>query len=63
MWNFEQISKPKIYKDEYRSKLDEYGTDQTRAEILLDEAKRGFQWNKAIFDDLDKASKGEMLSA
>ena len=63
MWNFEQISKPKIYKDEYRSKLDEYGTDQTRAEALLDEAKRGFQWNKAIFDDLDKASKGEMLSA
>lgn len=63
MWNFEQVSKPKVYKDKYRAKLDEYGADPVRAEALLDEAKRGFQWNKAIFDDLDKVSKAEMLSA
>lgn len=63
MWNFEQVSKPKLYKDAYRAKLDEYGADPERAEALLDEAKRGFQWNKAMFDDLDKASKVEMLSA
>lgn len=56
MWNFDQIEKPKVYKDSYRAKLDEFGADPVLSEALLDEAKRGFQWNKALFADLLKAS-------
>ena len=63
MWDFGQIQKPKLYKDAYRAKLDRLGTDPQAAETLLDEAKRGFQWNKAIFEDLLRSSNGELVSA
>lgn len=63
MWKFEAIDKPKIYKDSYRDKLDVFGANTSHAEAVLDEAKRGFQWNKAIFEDLLKASASELSAA
>lgn len=63
MWDFGQIQKPKVYKDQYRAKLDAYGANSESAEALLDEAKRGFQWNKAIFEDLLRSSNGDLVSA
>lgn len=63
MWNFEQIEKPKLYKDAYRQKLDAYGASGANAEPLLDEAKLGFGWNKAIFEDLLTSSNGELAAA
>jgi len=63
MWDFDQIDKPKLYKDAYRAKLDVYGSDPVVAEALLDEAKRGFRWNKAIFEDLLRCSNGELVAA
>lgn len=63
MWDFGQIDKPKLYKDAYRAKLDALGTDPQAAEALLEEAKRGFQWNKAIFEDLLRSSNGELVTA
>lgn len=63
MWDFGDIEKPKVYKDNYRLKLDSLGTNPQAAEALLDEAKRGFQWNKGIFEDLLRTSNGELVSA
>lgn len=62
MWDFGQIHKPKLYKDAYRTKLDALGADPQVAEALLDEAKRGFQWNKAIFEDLLRSSDADLIS-
>lgn len=63
MWKFEAIEKPKRYKDAYREKLDAFGADTSQAEAVLDEAKRGFQWNKAIFEDLLHATSGKLPAA
>ncbi|MFJ2619975.1 heme oxygenase (biliverdin-producing) [Glutamicibacter sp. NPDC087344] len=63
MWNFEDIEKPKLYKDGYRLQLDAFGQDETRAEALLDEAKRGFQWNKSMFGELLQASEEHLAAA
>lgn len=56
MWHFEGIEKPKVYKDHYRELLDGYGTEEQQAAVI-DEAIGGFQLNRNMFLDLDKASK------
>lgn len=60
MWNFEQIEKPKLYKDRYRLQLDIFGEDETRAVAVLDEAQRGFQWNKQLFQELLQVSEAHL---
>lgn len=62
MWDFGEIEKPKLYKDAYRAKLDALGADPRIGAAILDEAKRGFHWNKAIFEDLLRSSNGELIS-
>ncbi|WP_431712105.1 biliverdin-producing heme oxygenase [Glutamicibacter uratoxydans] len=62
MWDFGEIEKPKLYKDAYRAKLDALGADPQIGAAILDEAKRGFQWNKAIFEDLLRSSNEELIS-
>ncbi|MFJ2146296.1 heme oxygenase (biliverdin-producing) [Glutamicibacter sp. NPDC087831] len=63
MWKFDAIEKPKLYKDAYREKLDTFGANPSHAEAVLDEAKRGFQWNKAIFEDLLRATSRKVPAA
>lgn len=63
MWKFDQIDKPKLYKDSYREKLDVFGAKTSHAEAVLDEAKRGFQWNKAIFEDLLRTTTEKLPAA
>ena len=52
MWQFDGIAKPKLYKDEYRAKLDMFATDDRRADDLVDEAGLGFGLNKALSREL-----------
>lgn len=52
MWRFDGIEKPKVYKDEYRAKLDAFAVDDQRADDLVDEAGIGFNLNKALFGEL-----------
>ncbi|MHC6175287.1 biliverdin-producing heme oxygenase [Glutamicibacter sp. X7] len=63
MWRFDSIAKPKVYKDAYRRKLDAFGAQPQCAAALLDEARRGFTWNKAIFEDLLFDSKARDAGA
>lgn len=63
MWRFDSIAKPKVYKDAYRRKLDAFGELPQRAAALLDEARRGFTWNKTIFEDLLFDSKARDAGA
>jgi heme oxygenase len=51
-YEFETIEKPKIYKDGYRARLDALPlTDAQRAEVV-DEVKKAFGHNQAIFAEL-----------
>ncbi|PXA76710.1 heme oxygenase (biliverdin-producing) [Auritidibacter sp. NML100628] len=52
MYTFAAIPKPKVYKDHYRANLDALKLDQQDREAFIDETRRGFQFNQAIFEDL-----------
>lgn len=52
MYNFESIGKSKLYKDAYRNKLDNLGLSLEQEDAFVEEASLGFQYNKAIFEEL-----------
>jgi heme oxygenase len=51
-YDFEQIPKPKLYKDAYRARLDALGLDATETHRVVDEVRRAFNLNQAIFVEL-----------
>lgn len=57
MYRFEGIEKPKVYKDGYRLKLDSLGLMPEQEDAFIEEASRGFQFNKDMFRDLDGLSR------
>lgn len=52
MYTFDSIDKPKLYKDAYRQQLDDLGLTAAQEEMFIDEAGIGFNYNKAIFEEL-----------
>ena len=52
MYTFKSISKPKLYKDAYRDKLNSLGFTPEQQDDFIDEAALGFQCNKAMFEEL-----------
>lgn len=64
MWRFEGIDKHKPYKDEYRTKLNDFAITAGRAEALLEEAAKGFVLNKTLFRELlTQSQQAALLSA
>lgn len=55
MWRFPGIDKPKLFKDDYRAKLDAVSLSEAQQEALIAEAELGFRLNKAIFRELGAA--------
>lgn len=51
-YDFAEIPKPKLYKDDYRTKLDGLPVDAAGRERMLAEVKAIFGLNTAIFDEL-----------
>lgn len=52
MYRFEELPKPKIFKDQYRTLLDEAPMSEEQHQAFLDEAVLGFDLNARVFDDL-----------
>ncbi|WP_238654254.1 biliverdin-producing heme oxygenase [Rothia uropygialis] len=52
MYRFEDLPKPKIFKDQYRTLLDEAPMSEEQRQAFLDEAVLGFDLNARVFDDL-----------
>lgn len=51
-YEFPEIAKPKLYKDEYRRRLDALGLTAVDQQRVVDEVKVAFQLNRAIFEEL-----------
>lgn len=51
---FDEIAKPKPFKDAYRRLLDEAPWDAGEQQRVLDEVDIAFRLNRALFDDLDR---------
>lgn len=51
-YDFSAIDKPKVYKDDYRAKLDGLPVDEAGRQRMLAEVKTIFGLNTAIFDEL-----------
>jgi heme oxygenase len=49
---FEQIGNPAAFKREYRALLDRIGVDELEQRRILDEGKRAFVLNRAVFTEL-----------
>lgn len=49
---FEQIDNPAAFKREYRTLLDEVPIDDVEKQRVVDETKRAFALNTAVFDEL-----------
>lgn len=52
MYRFEDLPKPKVFKDSYRSLLDEAPMTDDQRQALIDEALAGFDHNSRVFDEL-----------
>ena len=53
-YRFEQVPKPKLYKDAYRARLDALELpEQVRADVV-DEVRAAFGLNQAVFDELGR---------
>ncbi|GAA2947803.1 MULTISPECIES: biliverdin-producing heme oxygenase [Streptomyces] len=52
---FEQISNPAAFKREYRELLDAVNADDLEKQRIIDECKRAFALNTAVFHELGKA--------
>lgn len=52
---FDDIAKPKLFKDGYRALLDAAPWDARERAGLVDEANEAFRLNRGVFDDLGKA--------
>ena len=49
---FPEISKPKVYKDGYRARLDALGLDPVEQARVVEEVKVAFRLNQALFAEL-----------
>ena len=49
---FPQIPKPKIYKDNYRATLNALPVDEAQADAIVEEVRRVFNLNGALFGEL-----------
>ena len=58
-YHFEQIPKPKLYKDAYRAALDSLELDETARRRVLDAAVDSFELNRRVFADLGAARAPE----
>ena len=54
-YHFEQIAKPKPYKDGYRARLDALELDPAAQEAVAEVAGTAFELNRAVFADLERA--------
>lgn len=52
MYSFPGIPKPKLFKDEYRAKLDSATLSDEQQNDFIDEAALGYRLNQAVFHDL-----------
>ena len=52
---FDQIAKPREFKDFYREQLDAAGWDAAESERVIDEVMRAYAFNTALFADLGRA--------
>lgn len=51
-YTFDEIEKPKVYKDKYRAKLNSRGWDEATQRTVIDEANAGFVLNRNVFAEL-----------
>lgn len=51
---FEEISNPAAFKREYRAQLDAVPADDLEKQRIIDEVKRTFDFNTAVFQDLGR---------
>jgi len=54
-YRFDDIAKPKVFKDGYRALIDTAAFDADERTMLLAEANEAFRLNRGVFDDLGKA--------
>jgi len=52
---FDEVPKPKLFKDGYRKLLDEAPWDAREQTNLVAEANEAFRLNRGVFTDLGKA--------
>ena len=52
-FEFEEIEDGKAFKEEYRKRLNELDLDEVRARAIVEEAKRVFALNQALFEELE----------
>lgn len=52
---FDQIAKPREFKDTYREQLDAAGWDAAESERVIDEVMRAYAFNTELFVDLARA--------
>ncbi|MGE9781427.1 heme oxygenase (biliverdin-producing) [Janibacter sp. G368] len=62
-YHFEQIPKPKPYKDAYRAALDSLEVDEPTRRRILDAAVDSFELNRRVFADLGAARAPEHAAA
>ena len=55
-YHFADIPKVKLFRDEYRARLDAIEIDPEERERMLDEARRAFRLNQAVFEALGAAT-------
>jgi len=53
---FDEIAKPKLFKDAYRRLLDEAPWDAAERDRVVAEVDLAFRLNRAVFDDLGRAA-------
>lgn len=58
---FDQIEKPKLYKDAYRGKLDAAPLSADEQQRLIDEVNLAYQLNGDLFADLEAEIEGYLL--
>ncbi|MFW0109263.1 heme oxygenase (biliverdin-producing) [Rothia sp. P13129] len=52
MYRFDELPKPKIFKDSYRTLLDNAPLSEEERQNVVDETLRGFQYNAELFSEL-----------
>ncbi len=55
-YSFDEIAKPKLFKDAYRARLDSLGWDGATEDRFIDEAALGYRLNRRLFDELGTAA-------
>ncbi|WP_129667086.1 heme oxygenase (biliverdin-producing) [Phytoactinopolyspora endophytica] len=53
-YTFDQIDKPKVFKDEYRARLDAVPWQPDEQERVIDEVLRAYRHNTEVFADLER---------